>query len=33
MARVDDFVQWLPGVTRKQVEQVLAHMERSVTAA
>ncbi len=32
-ARVDDFVQWFPGVTRKQVEQVLAHMERSLTAA
>jgi uncharacterized protein (DUF433 family) len=32
-ARVDEFLEWFPGVTRQQVEQVLAHMERSLSAA
>lgn len=29
-ARVDDFLDWFPGVTRGQVEAVLAHAERSL---
>jgi uncharacterized protein (DUF433 family) len=28
-ARIDDFLQWFPGVTREQVEAVLAHAEQS----
>ncbi|MBX3376377.1 MAG: DUF433 domain-containing protein [Phycisphaeraceae bacterium] len=32
-ARIDDFLQWFPGVTRKQVEAVLAHTERSLNVA
>jgi uncharacterized protein (DUF433 family) len=28
-ARVDDFLEWFPGVTREQVETVLEHAERS----
>lgn len=32
-ARVDEFIEWFPGVTREQVAQVLAHMERSLSAA
>lgn len=32
-ARVDDFLQWFPGVTREQVEGVLAHAERSLVEA
>jgi uncharacterized protein (DUF433 family) len=32
-ARVDDFLQWFPGVTREQVEAVLAHTERSLNVA
>jgi uncharacterized protein (DUF433 family) len=32
-ACIDEFVEWFPGVTRGQVEQVLALMERSLTAA
>ena len=29
-ARVDDFLQWFPGVTRGQVEAVLQHTEQSL---
>lgn len=32
-ARVDDFVEWFPGVTRHQVEAVLELAERSLAAA
>jgi uncharacterized protein (DUF433 family) len=32
-ARVDDFLEWFPGVTREQVELVLRHAERSLTVA
>jgi uncharacterized protein (DUF433 family) len=32
-ARVDDFLEWFPGVTREQVEIVLRHAERSLTPA
>lgn len=32
-ARVDDFLEWFPGVTREQVEIVLQHAERSLTPA
>lgn len=32
-ARVDDFLQWFPGVTRDQVELVLRHAERSLAVA
>ena len=32
-ARIDDFLEWFPGVTREQVEQVLAHTERSLSLA
>lgn len=32
-ARVDDFLQWFPGVTREQVEAVLSHAERSLIEA
>ena len=32
-ARVDDFLQWFPGVSREQVEAVLAHAERSLDDA
>ena len=28
-ATMDDFLEWFPGVTREQVEQVLEHAERS----
>jgi uncharacterized protein (DUF433 family) len=31
--RVDDFLEWFPGVTRKQVELVLRHAEQSLAAA
>jgi uncharacterized protein (DUF433 family) len=31
-ARVDDFLEWFPGVTREQVDSVLRHAERSLTA-
>ena len=31
-ARIDDFVEWFPGVTRAQVEAVLEHTERSLAA-
>lgn len=29
-ARVDEFLEWFPGVTREQVETVLRHAERSL---
>ena len=32
-ARVDDFLEWFPGVTREQVEAVLRHAEHSLAAA
>ena len=32
-ARVDDFLEWFPGVTRNQVEAVLHHAEQSLVAA
>jgi uncharacterized protein (DUF433 family) len=32
-ARVDDFLEWFPGVTRGQVEAVLRHAELSLAAA
>lgn len=31
-ARIDDFLQWFPGVARAQVEAVLTHAERSLAA-
>ncbi len=30
--RVDDFLEWFPGVTREQVELVLRHAEQSLAA-
>jgi uncharacterized protein (DUF433 family) len=32
-ARVDDFLEWFPGVTREQVEAVLEHAGRSLAEA
>jgi len=32
-ARIDEFIEWFPGVTREQVEAVLAHAERSLIEA
>ena len=32
-ARVDDFLEWFPGVTREQVDAVLAFAERSLAEA
>lgn len=32
-ARIDDFLEWFPGVTREQVEAVLSHAERSLIEA
>jgi uncharacterized protein (DUF433 family) len=32
-ARIDEFVEWFPGVTRHQVEDVLLHAERSLIEA
>jgi uncharacterized protein (DUF433 family) len=32
-ARVDDFLEWFPGVTREQVEAVLRHAGRSLVVA
>lgn len=32
-ARVDEFLEWFPGVTHAQVEAVLEHAERSLTQA
>jgi uncharacterized protein (DUF433 family) len=29
-ARIDEFLEWFPGVTREQVELVLQHAERSL---
>lgn len=31
-ARVSEFLEWFPDVTREQVEQVLLHAERSLAA-
>jgi uncharacterized protein (DUF433 family) len=31
-ARVDDFLEWFPGVTRQHVEAVLEHAEHSLAA-
>jgi len=31
-ARVDDFLDWFPGVTRQHVEAVLEHAEHSLAA-
>ena len=31
-ARIDDFLEWFPGVTREQVELVLRHAEQSLVA-
>lgn len=30
-ARIDDFLQWFPGVTREQIEAVLEHAARSLS--
>ena len=32
-ARIDDFLEWFPGVTREQVDAVLEHAERSLAEA
>jgi len=32
-ASMEDFLKWFPGVAREQVIAVLAHAERSLTAA
>jgi uncharacterized protein (DUF433 family) len=32
-ARIDEFLEWFPGVTRVQVEAVLEHAERSLAVA
>ena len=32
-AHVDDFLEWFPGVTRAQAEDVLRHAERSLAVA
>ncbi len=32
-ARVDEFIEWFPGVTRRQVEAVLEVAEKSLTTA
>lgn len=32
-ARVSDFLEWFPGVTREQVEAVFRHAEESLAAA
>ena len=32
-ARVEEFLEWFPGVTREQVEAVLRHAEQSLVAA
>jgi len=32
-ARVDEFLEWFPGVTREQIEAVLEHAERSLALA
>lgn len=32
-ARIDEFLEWFPGVTRAQVEAVLTHAEKSLEVA
>jgi uncharacterized protein (DUF433 family) len=32
-ARIDEFLEWFPGVTKDQVELVLRHAERSLEVA
>ena len=32
-ARIDEFLEWFPGVTREQVDAVLEHAERSLAEA
>ena len=32
-ARLDEFLEWFPGVTREQVGSVLAHAEQSLSDA
>ena len=32
-ARIDEFLEWFPGVSREQVELVLRHTERSLEVA
>ena len=32
-ARLDEILEWFPGVTRAQLEAVLEHAERSLTEA
>jgi uncharacterized protein (DUF433 family) len=32
-ARVDDFVEWFPGVSKEQVEGVLEHANKSLVVA
>ena len=32
-ARIDDFLEWFPGVSREQVEAVLQHAELSLAGA
>lgn len=32
-ARLDEFLEWFPGVTREQAEAVLEHTERSLAVA
>ena len=32
-ARVNEFLEWFPGVTREQVDAVLEHAERSLAGA
>jgi uncharacterized protein (DUF433 family) len=32
-ARVDDFLDWFPGVAREQIEAVLEHAEQSLVEA
>jgi uncharacterized protein (DUF433 family) len=32
-ARLDDFLEWFPGVTREQAEAVLQHAEQSLATA
>ena len=32
-ARVDDFLDWFPGVSREQIEAVLEHAEQSLVEA
>jgi uncharacterized protein (DUF433 family) len=32
-ARLDDFLEWFPGVTRDQAEAVLKHAEQSLAVA